>query len=102
MRRRSAQADEPKDGQEDVDEEVGAAAALKEDTERGEEDGENDLADLQGRQGARRRVVRFWAWLAAALSETSGPAGARPPRKVWKGGTYVGSGDGHLGELKLR
>jgi hypothetical protein len=36
------------DGQEDVDEEVGAAATLKEDSERGEEDGEDDLEDVAG------------------------------------------------------
>lgn len=35
-----------KDGQEDVDEEVGAAATLKEDTERREHDGADDLDDV--------------------------------------------------------
>ena len=34
------------DCQEDVDEEVGIATALKEDTKRWEDDGENDLADV--------------------------------------------------------
>jgi hypothetical protein len=34
------------DGQEEVDEEVGAAATLKEDTERREQDGEDDLDDV--------------------------------------------------------
>lgn len=38
--------DVTKDGQQDVDEEIGAAATLKEDTERWEDDGENDLADI--------------------------------------------------------
>ena len=38
--------DVTEDGQQDVDEEVGAAATLKEDTERWEDDGENDLADV--------------------------------------------------------
>ena len=33
-------------GQDDVDEEIGAAAALEEDTERREEDGEDDLDDV--------------------------------------------------------
>lgn len=37
-----------KDGQQDVDEEVRIAAALEEDAERGEEDGEDDLADVGG------------------------------------------------------
>jgi hypothetical protein len=34
------------DGEEDVDEEVGAAAALEEDTEWWEDDGKDDLADI--------------------------------------------------------
>jgi len=38
--------DVTKNGQEDVDEEVSAATTLKEDTERWEEDGKNDLADV--------------------------------------------------------
>ena len=36
------------DGQQDVDEEVGIAAALKEDTDRRQEDGKDDLADIAG------------------------------------------------------
>jgi hypothetical protein len=40
--------DVTEDGEEDVDEEVGAAAALEEDAEGGEEDGEDDLADVAG------------------------------------------------------
>jgi len=34
------------DGQEDVDEEVGIASTLKENTKRREEDGEDDLDDI--------------------------------------------------------
>jgi hypothetical protein len=34
------------DGQEEVNEEVGAAATLKEDTKRREQDGEDDLDDV--------------------------------------------------------
>lgn len=34
------------DRQQDVDEEVCATAALKEDTDRGEDDGKKDLADI--------------------------------------------------------
>jgi hypothetical protein len=34
------------DGQQDVDEEISIAAALKEDTQRWQEDGEDDLADV--------------------------------------------------------
>jgi hypothetical protein len=33
-------------GQQDVDEEVGVAATLKEDTKRGQDHGEDDLADV--------------------------------------------------------
>jgi hypothetical protein len=36
------------DGQQDVDEEVGIATALKEDTQRREDDGKDDLADIAG------------------------------------------------------
>lgn len=37
------------DGQQDVDEEVGIATALEEDTERRKEDGEDDLDDVAAR-----------------------------------------------------
>ena len=37
------------DSQQDVDEQVSTAAALQEDTQRGEEDGKEDLADVAGR-----------------------------------------------------
>ena len=39
------------DGQQDVDEEVTAAAALEEDTQRREDDGKDDLADVAVRSG---------------------------------------------------
>ena len=38
------------DGEEDVDQNVGAATTLKEDTERWEDDGEDDLADVAIKQ----------------------------------------------------
>lgn len=38
--------DVTEDSQQNVDEEVGAAATLKEDTEWWEDDGKNDLADI--------------------------------------------------------
>lgn len=38
--------DVTEDGQQDVDEEVGTAATLEEDTEWWEDDGKNDLADI--------------------------------------------------------
>jgi hypothetical protein len=57
-----------KDGQEEVDEEVGAAATLKEDTERGKQDGEDDLDDVAvcGLAGV---AVVFWCrrWLPRCL-----------------------------------
>lgn len=34
------------DGQTDVDEEVGAASALQEDTQRGQDEGQDELADV--------------------------------------------------------
>jgi hypothetical protein len=34
------------DCEQDVDQEVGTAASLEEDTNRGQEDGKNDLADI--------------------------------------------------------
>jgi hypothetical protein len=37
-----------KDRQQDVDEEISVAAALEEDTQRGEDDGKKDLADIAG------------------------------------------------------
>jgi hypothetical protein len=63
--------DVTEDGEEDVDEEVGAAAALEEDSDGGEEDGEDDLADVAGVgvslgfRVRRRRVASIaavWAW----------------------------------------
>lgn len=35
-----------KDGQQNVDEEIGTATTLKEDTKRREDDGKDDLADI--------------------------------------------------------
>ena len=40
--------DPTKDGHQNADEEVGAATTLKEDTERGKDEGEDDLADVAG------------------------------------------------------
>lgn len=47
------------DGQQDVDEEVGIASALEEDTERWQHDGEDDLDDVAcgERHGGRGGVV---------------------------------------------
>jgi len=53
-------------GQEDVDEEIGIATALKEDTERREDDGKDDLADVAGGERHSDRGLRVCAgngWL---------------------------------------
>ena len=44
------------DGQTDVDEEVSATATLQEDTQRGQDDGEDDLADVTGKRLVRRET----------------------------------------------
>jgi hypothetical protein len=46
-----------KDGQQDVDEKVGATATLKEDTKRREEDGDDDLDDVAAIEVSTRVVV---------------------------------------------
>jgi hypothetical protein len=46
-----------KDGQQDVDEEVGATATLEEDTKRREEDGDDDLDDVAAMKVSTRVVV---------------------------------------------
>lgn len=43
-------------GQQDVDKEIGIAAALEEDTQRREDDGEQDLADVAVRMLAAALV----------------------------------------------
>jgi hypothetical protein len=47
-----------KDGQQDVDEEVGTTTALEEDTKRREEDGDDDLDDVAGNGVSTRVDVR--------------------------------------------
>jgi hypothetical protein len=49
--------DVTQDGQDDVDEEVGAAAALEEDTDGWEEDGEDDLDDVAVERECQLRLV---------------------------------------------
>lgn len=56
-----------KDGQEQVDEEVGAAATLKEDSERREHDGADDLDDV-----AERGVS--WCYCGGGAIDASCPA----------------------------
>lgn len=56
------------DGEEDVDAEVGTAAALEEDTDGREDDGKDDLADVavvqeglvSGRSSGRSKAVAMW------------------------------------------
>lgn len=56
------------DGQQDVDEEVGIATALKEDTQRWENNGKDDLADIASGLWIARSV-RCSSWqIAAELS----------------------------------
>lgn len=43
--------DVTEDGQTDVDEQVGTASAFQEDADRGQEDGEDDFADISGNGG---------------------------------------------------
>lgn len=43
-------------GQQDGDDEVGAAAALEEDTQRRQDDGEDDLDDVAAQEEQRQRV----------------------------------------------
>lgn len=54
-----------KDGQKQVDEEVGAASTLKEDSERREHDGADDLDDVAG-QGVSLRVYGSGAAIDAS------------------------------------
>lgn len=53
------------DREEDVDEEISAAAALKADSERREEDGEDDLADVA--------VICYWSVQMDLCVSTSVP-----------------------------
>ena len=43
------------DGQQDVDEQVATASSLKEDTERWEDDGDDDLADVAAANNCQSR-----------------------------------------------
>ena len=62
------------DGQQDVDEEVGVAATLEEDTKRGQDNGEDDLADIAG-----WLLVRAWVGEAGGGRRKAGdiPGGER-------------------------
>jgi hypothetical protein len=55
------------DGQENVDEEVGVATTLEEDTQRWEHDGEDDLADVAGEAVSsypQKHTVASYTYLA--------------------------------------
>jgi hypothetical protein len=60
------------DGQQDVDEEVGIASALKEHTERREEDGEHDLDKVAGMNVSKAQEQRtaLEASVCAAYTRT--------------------------------
>jgi hypothetical protein len=46
----------PKNREEDVDQEISSTSALQEDSQRGQDDGENDLADIAVQE------VSYYAW----------------------------------------
>lgn len=46
----------PEDGKQDVDKQVSAAATLEEHSERWENDGENDLADVAGKGNVSKHL----------------------------------------------
>ena len=58
------------DGEQDVDEEVGTTATLEEDTNGGQDDGKENLADVASGERhvggcvRRCRVVKMWCWCA--------------------------------------
>lgn len=60
--------DVTKNGEQDVDEKVGATATLKEDTERREDDGKDDLADVACGESHCDLV---WCWTVCRLSVQS-------------------------------
>ena len=59
--------DVTQDRQEDVDEEVGIATSLKEHTERREDDGKDDLADVAANQ------CQLWERIARKRAEDAKP-----------------------------
>lgn len=88
------------DGQTDVDQEVGTTSALQEDTQRRQDDGENDLADVTVKSsqpwcfarvrpepeiGAREKVE-----LLSCSSSSRGSAGVKTTYEAVKGMMTVG------------
>ena len=58
-------------GQEDVDEEIGTAATLEEDTQRRQEDGKQDLADVAGGERHGDSVVGWWSVVRLVARRTT-------------------------------
>jgi hypothetical protein len=84
-----------KDGQQDVDEEVGTATALKEDTKRREEDGNDDLDDVAAREVSTRvdvRVPRSYSRRPGGRGRDGETTGRRDSR----------SGERHAGGVGLK
>lgn len=83
-------------GQEQVDEEVGAAATLEEDSERWEEDGEDDLDDVAVRLLLALRITSRRS-LVVAVAIAFGSR-AHPTRELAVGSLPSGErhGDGGL------
>ena len=76
--------DVTQDCEQDVDEEVGAAAALQENAERREDDGKDDLADIANKQ--RNQLTMLALSLKSAGVEGSGggdEARVEKLRKLW-------------------
>lgn len=73
------------DGQQDVDEEVGIAATLKEDTERGQDDCEDDLDDVAGAMSVSAADARGWGASIPSGERHDGDLGSVESRVVWCG-----------------
>lgn len=74
--------DETQDGQGDVDEEVDAAAALEEDTQGREDDGEDDLADVAG--GVLVLLFHFVASIMSRGCARAGPIDVFAPKGLMR------------------
>jgi hypothetical protein len=65
-------------GQRDVDEQIDAAATLKEDSQRGEDDGEDDLADVAGENHVSRLYSHSNSWVICRLEQLSSGQAVAP------------------------
>lgn len=67
------------DGQEDVDEQVGVAAALEEDTERREENGQDDFADIAVVKVSLAQAMNMIDFFKAYKEPSKGASETPPP-----------------------